>query len=354
MDNIVQKNIFCSKDKLYMARCIELALNSPQTTSPNPMVGAVVVYQDRIIGEGYHIRSGEGHAEVNAIRSVKDPSLLKASTLYVSLEPCSHYGKTPPCTDLIISKQIPEVVIGCIDPFAKVHGRGIRKLQEAGVQVKVGILNEECCALNKRFITAQSLKRPFIVLKWAESADGYIDKKRTDGTPVIFSSKKTNILVHKRRAEADAIMVGTHTALLDDPSLTVRHWAGPNPIRIVIDRHLTLPASLQLFNDEVLTLVYSEKQKENTKKTSFITLRPMENLLPQILEDLLQRGIQSLLVEGGQLLLQSFINQNLWDEAYVEKTDIALHDGIKAPIIHGLLQVKHYVDTPFFTYTRCD
>lgn len=221
------------EEEKYMRRCIELAANGLCNVAPNPMVGAVIVCDGRIIGEGYHIRCGEAHAEVNAIRSVKDESLLQRSTIYVSLEPCSHYGKTPPCADLIIEKQIPRIVIGCQDPFSKVAGRGIQKLRDAGREVIVGVLEKECRHLIRRFITFNTLHRPFITLKWAESADHFIDIERTNGKPMILSSPLSSMLVHKKRAEADAIMVGRRTALLDNPSLTVRNWYGHNPIRIV-------------------------------------------------------------------------------------------------------------------------
>ena len=216
------------KEEKYMRRCIQLAKNGLCNVSPNPMVGAVIVCEGQIIGEGYHIRCGEAHAEVNAIRSVKDPSLLKHSTIYVSLEPCSHHGKTPPCADLIIEKQIPRIVIGCQDPFSKVAGKGIQKLRDAGCEVIVGVLETECRELIRKFITFHTLHRPYIVLKWAESADGFIDLERTEGQPVILSTPLTSMLVHKKRAESDAIMVGTRTALLDNPALTVRTQSGAN------------------------------------------------------------------------------------------------------------------------------
>ena len=220
------------EEEKYMQRCIELAGNGLCNVSPNPMVGAVIVCDERIIGEGYHIRCGEAHAEVNAIRSVKDESLLERSTIYVSLEPCSHYGKTPPCADLIIEKKIPRIVIGCQDPFSKVAGRGIQKLRDAGREVIVGVLEAECRQLIRKFITFHTFHRPYITLKWAESQDGFIDLNRTAGNPVKLSTPLTSMIVHKKRSESDAIMVGTRTALLDNPSLTVRNWYGKNPIRI--------------------------------------------------------------------------------------------------------------------------
>ena len=307
------------EEEKYMKRCIELAKNGLCNVSPNPMVGAVIVCDGRIIGEGYHIRCGEAHAEVNAIRSVKDESLLKRSTIYVSLEPCSHYGKTPPCANLIIEKQIPRIVIGCQDPFSEVAGRGIQKLRDAGREVTVGVLEEECKSLIRRFITFNTLHRPFITLKWAESADHFIDIERTDGKPVVLSSPLTSMLVHKKRAEADAIMVGRRTALLDNPSLTVRNWYGHNPIRVVLDRTLSLPNDLQIFDGNVPTLIFTEKQQPEKKNITYITINFNHNPLKQIMEALYQRKIQSLLVEGGRQLLQSFIDNELWDEAYIEK-----------------------------------
>ncbi len=225
------------EEEKYMRRCIQLAQNGSCNAAPNPIVGAVIVYDGKIIGEGYHIHYGEAHAEIHAIRSVKDPSLLKRSTIYVSLEPCSHYGQTPPCADLIIEKQIPRIVIGCQDPFSKVAGRGIQKLKDAGREVIVGVLEKECQHLIRRFITFHALRRPYITLKWAESADKYIDLFRTDGSPVLLSSPYTSMLAHKRRSEHSAIMVGTHTAQLDNPNLNVRHWHGSSPVRIVLDKN---------------------------------------------------------------------------------------------------------------------
>lgn len=321
------------EEEKYMRRCIELAGNGQNNVAPNPMVGAVIVCDGRIIGEGYHIRCGEAHAEVNAIRSVKDESLLRRATIYVSLEPCSHYGKTPPCADLIIEKQIPRIVIGCQDPFSEVAGRGIQKLRDAGREVKVGVLEKECRHLIRRFITFNTLRRPYITLKWAESADRFIDKERTDGQPVILSSPLSAMLVHKKRAEADAIMVGRRTALLDNPSLTVRNWYGRNPMRIVLDRTLSLPSDLQLFDGSVPTLIFTERERPDKENVTYITLDFSRQLLAQIMEELYRRKVQSLLVEGGSQLLQSFIDNDLWDEAYVEKCPYRLSSGVKAPEI---------------------
>lgn len=321
------------EEEKYMRRCIELARNGRCNVSPNPMVGAVIVHKDRIIGEGYHVRSGEAHAEVNAIRSVKNPALLKESTIYVSLEPCAHYGKTPPCADLIVEKQIPRIVIGCGDPFSKVAGRGIQKLRAAGREVVVGVLEQECRDLIKQFIVFNTLQRPYITLKWAESADGYIDRQRTGGHPEILSTPLTAMLVHKLRAEADAILVGRRTALLDNPSLTVRNWAGRNPIRLVLDRELSLPAHLHLFDGTVKTLVFTAKEGADRLNMEHVRLDYTKDILPQLMETLYRRGLQSLLIEGGTQLLQSFIHAGLWDEIFVEKSRRLLYDGVKAPEI---------------------
>ena len=318
----------------YIRRCIELASNGLCNAAPNPMVGAVIVHNGKIIGEGYHARYGEGHAEVNAIRSVKDESLLKESTIYVSLEPCSHYGKTPPCADLIISKGIPRVVVGCIDPFSQVSGRGIQKLRDAGIDVTVGVLEDECKNLIRRFVTFNTRKRPYITLKWAESADGFIDINRENGSPVVMSTPITSMYVHKQRAEHKAILVGRKTALLDNPSLTTRNWYGANPLRLVIDRTLSLPSNLRLFDHTTPTLVFTEKEKAVEENLEYITLDFSKDILPQILTVLYERKIQSLLVEGGTTLLQSFIDTELWDETFVEHSAKVLGEGVKSPVIH--------------------
>lgn len=333
------------EEEKYMQRCIELARNGLCNVSPNPMVGAVIVCNGRIIGEGYHIRYGEAHAEVNAIRSVKDETLLRHSTIYVSLEPCSHYGKTPPCADLIIEKQIPHIVIGCRDPFSKVAGQGIQKLRDAGREVKVGVLESECRNLIRRFITFHTLHRPYITLKWAESADGYIDVNRTGGQPAVLSTSLTSMLVHKKRSESDAILVGRRTALLDNPSLTVRNWYGKNPVRLVLDKNLSLPHTLHLFNDHIPTLVFTSTEHPIEKYIEYITLKDVKELLPQMMDKLYIRGIQSLLVEGGAQLHQSFIDTGLWDEIFVEKARTTLHSGVKAPEIRNKISYskrKHF------------
>ena len=322
-----------TKDEKYIARCIQLAKNGQCNAAPNPMVGAVIVPNDTIIGEGYHIRCGEAHAEVNAVRSVKNQDLLKESTIYVSLEPCSHYGKTPPCADLIIERGIPRVVIGCQDPFSLVAGRGIQKMKDAGIEVKVGVLEEECRQLIHRFIKFNTQKRPFITLKWAESADGFIDYHRTGGHPYIFSSPLSSMLVHKRRAEHAAILVGRKTALLDNPSLTTRSWYGKSPVRMVIDKDLTLPSHLELFSGSTRTIVFTQQNDAPVRpNVKYILLNFNENIIPQIMDVLYQEKLQSLMVEGGSILLQSFIDSNHWDEAFIECSDAFLTEGVQAPI----------------------
>lgn len=341
------------EEEKYMRRCIQLARNGLCNAAPNPMVGAVIVCDGKIIGEGYHVRCGEAHAEVNAIRSVKDPALLKRATIYVSLEPCSHYGKTPPCADLIIEKQIPRIVVGCQDPFAQVAGRGIRKLREAGREVTVGVLEQECKQLIRRFVTFYTLHRPYVTLKWAESADRYIDKLREDGRQVILSNPLTSMLVHKKRAEHSAILVGTRTAKLDNPSLTVRNWQGKSPVRIVIDRQQQLSSGLHLFDGSVRTLVFTEQPHAPQPGVEYIPADFRRNILPQIMEHLYAQGLQSLLVEGGSILLQSFIDAELWDEIFVEESPSTLFSGVKAPEIGNKIPYasEHHFDRTFRHYT---
>lgn len=334
-----------NKEEFYMKRCIQLAKNGLYTTSPNPMVGAVIVHEGKIIGEGYHIRCGGPHAEVHAIRSVKQQELLRESTIYVSLEPCSHYGKTPPCADLIIEKKIPKVVIGCTDPFAKVAGRGIQKLQQAGIEVITGVCEEECKKLNKRFFTFHQAKRPYITLKWAQSADGFMDRHRIPGDgnlPVRLSTPESLIDVHKLRSQHEAILIGYQTALLDNPSLDVRLWPGKNPMRLVIDPNNELPDTLRLFHKEGCTRHYirADKQRQRPIPSDITTPIPIKTdspVLPQIMDDLYQCGIQSLLVEGGAKTLQAFINANLWDSIRIEQAPERLGDGVGSPNIHRLL-----------------
>ena len=327
-----------TKDEKYISRCLELARNGLCTTPPNPMVGAVIVYKNRIIGEGYHVHYGQAHAEVNAIRSVKEKDilLLKEATLYVNLEPCSHYGKTPPCTDLIIEKGIPHVVVGCLDPFPLIAGKGIKKLRDTGINVTVGVLEEKCHQLNRKFITFNINKRPYIILKWAESSNRFIGKKKDNNKPIMLSSNLTQMLVHKKRSENSAILVGKRTALIDNPSLTTRAWYGKNPVRIILDKDLTLPLTTHIYDGKAYTIIFTSKTTDKkVSDTEFIQLNFSSNILPQIMDVLYDKKLQSLLVEGGRELLQSFIDSNLWDEAFVEESPIILNDGIKAPNINN-------------------
>lgn len=324
-------------DEKFMARCLELACCGRGNTSPNPMVGAVIVHNGKIIGEGYHRKCGEGHAEVNAIASVRDKRLLKDSTIYVSLEPCSHYGKTPPCAKLIIDMGIPRVVVGCVDPFPEVSGRGIRMLRDAGVEVVTGVLESQAIALNRPFMTMQRLGRPYVMLKWAQSADGYMDICRQDPSvrPVVLSDAANAREVHKLRADFAAIMVGTRTALLDNPSLTVRRWAGNSPVRVVIDRRREIPGNYHLLDQSVLTLVFTEAASEKRPNLEFIQLDFSQPILPHVMAELARRKLDSLLVEGGACLLTSFIESSLWDEARVEVSPRVLGNGVKAPVLEG-------------------
>lgn len=322
-------------EEKFMTRCLALARNGTGKVTPNPMVGCVLVHNGRIIGEGYHRKYGEAHAEVNAIASVADASLLSASTLYVNLEPCSHQGKTPPCAELIIRKRIPRVVIACPDPYPKVSGRGIRMLQEAGVEVITGVLEKESFALNKAFMTSHLLKRPYVSLKWAQSADGYMDRTRADVSvpPTVLSSPEILQQVHKKRAESAAIMVGTRTALLDNPSLTVRHWAGTSPVRVVLDRNLVIPAHYHVLDGKVRTLVFTSLEKEDEKNTEYIQTDFTRDVLHQVLSYLYTNKLTSLLVEGGAYLLKSFLRENVWDEICVETTSAYLGNGVAAPVL---------------------
>lgn len=304
-----------SEDEKYMQRCLQLAANGIQGARPNPMVGAVIVANNRIIGEGYHVRCGQGHAEVNAFASVKpeDEALLKDATIYVSLEPCSHYGKTPPCADLIIKKGVKRVVVGCIDPFGEVQGRGIEKIRQAGIDVTVGVLENECQWLNRRFFTYHSMRRPYIILKWAQTANGFIDNQ---GEALQISNEQTQMLSHQLRAEEDAILVGHTTESREHPQLTVRHWVGPNPKRVVLTHQ-----------------------------------RPLQ----QMVDDLYQQGIQSLIVEGGRQTHESFIEAGLWDEIRVETGVVTVSDGTRAPQLPtnvSLLSSETYGDNNIKRYIK--
>ncbi len=320
-----------------MQRCIDIALLGAGTVAPNPMVGAVLVHNDRIIAEGYHMHYGQAHAEVNCINAVAlaDNNLIEQSTLYVSLEPCAHFGKTPPCADLIIKNKIPRVVIGCRDPFDKVAGKGIEKLQAAGVEVLSPILESKCQQLNKRFITFHAKCRPYIILKWAQTADGFIGNN--DHSRLMISNEYSNRLVHKWRSEEAAILVGTHTARYDNPSLTTRLWQGKNPVRLVIDRQLQLPTSLQIFDHSARTIVFNEVKQEETENITFYQCNKDNSLITTLCDALYKLNIQSVLVEGGRTLLQSFIDKNAFDEIrIITSTSSFAGAGIAAPVVKQL------------------
>jgi diaminohydroxyphosphoribosylaminopyrimidine deaminase/5-amino-6-(5-phosphoribosylamino)uracil reductase len=309
-----------------MNRCLVLAKKGRAKAAPNPMVGCVIVHEGEIIGEGYHEQYGGPHAEVNAVASVKDPSLLKASTLYVNLEPCAHFGKTPPCADLIIEKEIPKVVIGCVDSFSKVCGAGIARMKSQGTEVITGVLEKESRQLNKRFFTFHEKKRPYIILKWAESSDGFIAPAQQQQA-FWMTGKEAKKTVHQWRAEEMAILIGKNTALADNPSLTVREVEGKNPIRLLIDKKASLTKELALFQGEGDAYALTEKAKENHQLAV-----DFQNFLPSLMQVLHSKGIQSLIVEGGAITLQQFIDADLWDEARVFTAPIELKDGVNSPV----------------------
>ena len=323
----------------YMQRCIGLAELGLGMVSPNPMVGAVVVFEDKIIGEGYHHKYGEAHAEVNAINQViskfSDSSeLLKQSTIYVSLEPCAHYGKTPPCADLIIKHQIPKVVIGCRDPFAQVDGKGIEKLNAAGVEVIVGVLEKECQWLNRRFFTRVQKHRPYIILKWAQTTEGFFAPD--DNSQHWITGIESRKLVHQWRSEEDAVLVGKNTAAIDNPQLNVRYGNGRSPKRVVIDRKLELGPGLNVFDQSVETFIFNEVKTDVDGKNKYIALEDFDRYVPQyILFQLYLQDIQSVIIEGGAHTLNSFIEAGLWDEARIFTGEKELKKGIKAPLVSG-------------------
>ncbi|WP_430815779.1 bifunctional diaminohydroxyphosphoribosylaminopyrimidine deaminase/5-amino-6-(5-phosphoribosylamino)uracil reductase RibD [Carboxylicivirga sp. RSCT41] len=331
-----------SQEEKYMQRCLQLAQQAEGNTYPNPMVGSVIVHEGTIIGEGYHCKAGEPHAEVNAVHSVKDKSLLKTSTLYVNLEPCAHYGKTPPCSKLIIDNKIPNVVIGCVDSFSEVAGKGIEMMEKAGVKVKVGVLEYESLEFNRRFFTFHNMKRPYIILKWAETQDGYIDIERNEenyGQPTWITNEWARRAVHKQRAGEQAILVGTQTAVKDNPSLTVRDWKGSQPLRCVIDKHCRLTKDYKLLDNQHPTVIYNLEKTERSGLREYVRLSERE-FAKQLLNDLWKRNIQSLIIEGGQATLQHFIDADIWDEAYQYVGDVNFYAGVKAPKFKGLLVDK--------------
>lgn len=329
-----------------MHRCLELAAMGSGNVAPNPMVGAVLVHNDSIIGEGYHMRYGQSHAEVNCINSVKaaDLNLISQSILYVSLEPCAHFGKTPPCVDLIIQKKIPHVVIGIRDPFSQVNGKGIEKLNASNIKVDIGIIEGACKEINKRFFCFHTKHRPYVILKWAQSSDGKIAGS-SSSQRILISNEFTNRLVHKWRSEEMSIMVGTNTALKDDPELTTRLWPGNDPVRLVVDMDLSLPENLKIFHSKTSTLVFNLQKHSLPEKIHAADLQGVglqyyqvtsdTNLVHQVMNALYQSGIQSVLIEGGGKLLQSFIDEGLWDEArIIRNKELIIGEGLPAPVLH--------------------
>jgi len=325
-------NIDLSVHEKYIYRCLQLAKNGQPHAFPNPLVGAVLVYNDYIIGEGFHKQYGQAHAEVNCINSVRDTDqhLLSSSTLYINLEPCSHYGHTPPCVDLILANNIKKVVIGMNDPYTKVNGAGVQKLLENNVTVVLDVLKKLCHELNKRFITWVNKKRPYIVLKWAQSKDGYI---AAQGRTTKISNTYCDVLVHQWRSQEAAIAIGTHTALIDNPKLSVRYVTGSNPIRIVIDKRLELVSNSYLFNEDAITLVFNSIEQKILGNIQFIKIKEESNIIKEILAYCYFNNIGSIIVEGGAILINSFIEAGFYDDIRVITSNITLHEGVKSPHI---------------------
>jgi diaminohydroxyphosphoribosylaminopyrimidine deaminase/5-amino-6-(5-phosphoribosylamino)uracil reductase len=333
----------------YMLRCIQLAKLGEGFVAPNPLVGAVLVHDNRIIGEGYHKKYGEAHAEVNCIESVteNDKHLIPASTLYVSLEPCAHYGKTPPCADLIVRNKIAKVVIGCVDVFTEVNGKGIEKLKQNGIEVTVGVLEKECRELNKKFFTYQSLQRPYIILKWAQTADNKISGIGDNRLKI--SKEESDKLVHKWRAEASGILVGTGTAQLDDPQLTNRLWSGNSPVRLVIDLDLKLSNDLKIFKSDAPTVIFNlqknspEFSEPLNNQVYYYKISVREKLIEEILKACYDLKVESILIEGGQKTLQAFIDKNFWDEAnIITNTKLLVGNGLNAPELSNAQLQKQF------------
>ncbi|NAW49947.1 bifunctional diaminohydroxyphosphoribosylaminopyrimidine deaminase/5-amino-6-(5-phosphoribosylamino)uracil reductase RibD [Elizabethkingia argentiflava] len=332
-----------------MQRAIQLACKSLGNTYPNPLVGSVIVSQGRIIGEGWHHKAGEPHAEINAMNSVQDKEKLTTSTLYVTLEPCAHYGKTPPCAEKIIEWGIPKVVIGSMDPHEKVNGKGKALLEKAGVEVITGVLHQQCEDLNKRFFTFHRKQRPYIILKWAQSADGFMDK---DLRPYKISNNLSLQKSHQLRADEHAILVGTQTVLNDNPDLTVREVKGNNPIRIILDRKLCIPSNYKVLNKEATTLIINEKEQKSEANLHWISLGFDQNLLTPLLDILYRKQIQSVIVEGGAYTLHQFIKQQLWDEAWVFTAEnLHLNHGTKSPrLTHREFSIEQLRDNQLKIY----
>ncbi|TAI49080.1 bifunctional diaminohydroxyphosphoribosylaminopyrimidine deaminase/5-amino-6-(5-phosphoribosylamino)uracil reductase RibD [Flagellimonas allohymeniacidonis] len=339
----------------YIRRCIELGENGLGSTAPNPMVGCVIVHQDSIIGEGFTSPFGGPHAEVNAIESVEDKSLLEKATLYVTLEPCFHFGKTPPCADLIIAYQIPEVVIGLLDPHEKVGGKGIEKLKKSGCEVTIGVLEEECRAHHKRFLSFHERQRPYIILKWAETQDGFIapEKSARSNTPEPYwiTNSYSRQRVHQWRSEEQAILVGTQTVLEDNPSLTLRDWVGKHPIRIVLDRDLRIPKDFKVLDQESKSIVITQNSDANKmiKGVHYEIADFNRELATQICEILYRNSINSVIVEGGTQTLQTFIDAKLWDEARIFRGEITFGNGLVAPKISGKVKTSTKIQSDSLT-----
>ncbi len=340
-------------DEKYMRRALQLAALGAGHTSPNPMVGAVIVAPDgTIIGEGWHRQCGQAHAEVNAVASVRDVNLLKNSTIYVTLEPCSHYGKTPPCARLLIERGIPRVVVGTLDPFPEVAGRGVRMLQEAGIEVVVGVLEQQCLALNRRFMTAHTTGLPWVQLKWAQTADGFIALPPDAGeNPLHMSTPVTMRWMHRERSLCDAIVVGAATARIDNPSLTTRYWPGKSPLRVVLSHELSMPDNLNLFTDGLPTVVYNGVKDAVEGAVEYVKIDTDE---PRLwLQDLYRRGVTSVMVEGGARVLNGLIDAGLWDEARVEVSARRVGEGVAAPLIGGAVVDKLDIDSNTIIYLAC-
>jgi diaminohydroxyphosphoribosylaminopyrimidine deaminase/5-amino-6-(5-phosphoribosylamino)uracil reductase len=356
---LLRNRYFCSlamtTDEQYMQRCVELARKGAGSVAPNPMVGAVLVHNGEIIGEGWHQQYGEAHAEVNCLgQAVQNGQTDKfqQSTLYVSLEPCAHFGKTPPCSDLIIKQKIPKVVIGCRDPFKEVDGKGIEKLKAAGVEVIVDVLKDECIDLNKRFFTFHQQHRPYVILKWAQTKNGMIASKSSER--LLISNEMTNRLVHQWRSEEASILVGTNTALLDDPQLTNRYWPGKQPVRLVLDKQLRLPNTLKLFNDDARTIIFNSIKSSEEGNVQYDQLPTRSDTVPALLNALYHLNINSVIVEGGAQLLQSFIAAGLWDETrIITNEQLTVEDGLSAPqLIYAVQTDEQLIASDRITYSR--
>jgi diaminohydroxyphosphoribosylaminopyrimidine deaminase/5-amino-6-(5-phosphoribosylamino)uracil reductase len=347
-------------DEKYMQRCLELAQLGAGSVSPNPLAGCVIVHNGKIIGEGWHKQYGGAHAEVNAIASVADKSLLKDATVYVNLEPCSHFGKTPPCADLLVKHQVKEVVVGMIDPFAAVSGSGIQKLKSANIVVRIGVLENDCKELNKRFVTFHNQKRPYVILKWAQTADGKIAPDAAILNAETFEQKRNitgaivQTLVHKWRGEEDAILVGTHTVETDNPYLNTRAYTGKNPVRITFDQNGRLPLSSNFFDGTQPTLVFTLNEMQQLHaQMEYSVIDFTKPIWPQVFDELYNRNIQSLIIEGGAFTLQSVLKAGLWDEAQVFKTSSIMGEGVSAPAISGVLKHSYKIDNSELTiYTQ--